>query len=86
MDGTYRFPKRFSTMDTIINVIIWLIIAGFIYWAVKLVIGLLPIDDWFKQIINVIILILVAGIVLFKILIPVLQTVAHISVNISGLH
>jgi hypothetical protein len=64
-------------MDMIINIIIWLIIAGFIYWAVKLIIGLLPIDDWFKQIINVLIMILVAAIVLFKILIPVLQYIAH---------
>jgi hypothetical protein len=74
---TYTIGVVPYAMDMIINIIVWLIIAGFIYWAVKLIIGLLPIDDWFKQIINVLILILVAAIVLFKVLIPVLMTVAH---------
>ncbi len=64
-------------MDMILNIIVWLIIAGFIYWAFKLIIGLLPIDAWFKQIIEVLVLILVAAIVLFKILIPVILYLGH---------
>ena len=70
------------SMDLILQVIIWLIVAGFIYWAFKLLLGIMPIDDWFKQIINVLVLILVAAMVLFKVIIPVLQAVAHISINI----
>jgi hypothetical protein len=70
------------SMDLILQVIIWLIVAGFIYWAFKLLLGIMPIDDWFKQIISVLVLILVAALVLFKVIIPVLQAVAHISINI----
>lgn len=66
----------------IINLIIWLIIAGFIYWAAKQIVALLPIDAWFKQIIQVLLLILVAAIVLFKVLIPALQAVAGISISV----
>lgn len=70
------------SVDLILQLIIWLLIAGFIYWAAKMLIGLAPIDAWFKQIIEVLLLILVAAIVLFKVIIPVLQAVAHISINI----
>lgn len=70
------------SVDLILNLIVWLLIAGFIYWAAKQLIGLAPIDAWFKQIIEVLLMILVAAIVLFKVIIPVLQAVAHISLSI----
>ncbi len=73
-------------MDIILNLIIWLIIAGFLYWAFKLILGLLPIDDWFKQIISVLVLILVAAIVLFKVFIPLLQSLGHMNLGGFGLH
>ena len=66
----------------IINVIIWLLIAGFIYWGIQQLVALALIDAWFKQIIGVLLLILVAGIVLFKVIIPVLQTLAGISISV----
>lgn len=69
-------------MDMILQIIVWLVIAGFIYWAAKLIVGIMPIDAWFKQIIEVLLLILVAAIVLFKVLLPVLQQVAHVSISL----
>lgn len=66
----------------IINAIIWLIVAGFVYLCAQKIVALLPIDAWFKQIIEVLIWILVAAIVLFKVLIPVLQAVAGISISV----
>lgn len=65
-------------MDQIIQIIIWLLIAGFLYWAIKALVDLVPIDAWFKQIISVLLLILVVAIVLFKIIIPLIQQVGHL--------
>lgn len=73
-------------MEWIIQIIVWLLIAGFIFWAAKLLIGLAPIDDWFKQIINVLLMILVGAIILFYVIIPLLQKVAHISISMPSVH
>ena len=50
----------------IVNVIVWLLIAGFVYMAAQKIVAIAPIDAWFKQIIDVLIWILVAAIVLFS--------------------
>lgn len=73
-------------MDFIINIIVWLLIAGFIFWAIRLIVGLIPLEAIFKQVIDVLIIILVVAIVLFKVVIPVLQQLAHISIGVNGLH
>jgi hypothetical protein len=70
------------SVDLIVSLVTWLLIAGFIYWAAQKLVAIAPIDEWFKQIINVLLLIAVGFIVLFKVIIPVLQAVAHISINI----
>ncbi len=60
-------------MALIINIIIVLIIAGFLFWAVKLIIGLIPMDAWFKQIIEVLLTIMIVAVVIFYVLIPLLR-------------
>jgi len=60
-------------MGTIIQIIIALLIAGFVFWALRLLIGLIPMDPWFKQIIDVLLTILVVAIVLFYVVIPLLH-------------
>jgi hypothetical protein len=60
-------------MATIVQMIIALLIAGFVLWALKQLIGLIPMDPFFKQIIDVLIIIVVVAIVLFYVIIPLLN-------------
>lgn len=71
-------------MNTIIGIIIALLIAGFVLWAMKKLIALVPMDAFFKQIVDVLITILVAAIVLFYVIIPLLHMLTGLS--IPGLH
>lgn len=73
-------------MALIIQIIIALLIAGFIFWAARKIIALIPMEPIFKQVIDVILIILVVGIVLFYVAIPLLNSIAHISINVGGLH
>ena len=63
-------------MQAIIQIIIALIVAGFILWAVRQIIGLIPMDAWLKQVVEVLIWIAVVAIVLFYALIPLLHILA----------
>lgn len=60
-------------MATIVGIIIALLVAGFVLWALKMLLDLVPLDPYFKQIINVLIMILVGAIVLFYVVIPLLH-------------
>ena len=61
---------------TLINIVIALIVAGFVLWAMRQVIGLIPMDAWIKQVAEVLILIAVVAIVLFYVLVPLLHMLA----------
>jgi len=63
-------------MNQIIQIIIALIVAGFVLWALRLVIGLVPMDAWIKQIVDVLLLIVVVAIVLFYVIVPLLHMLA----------
>lgn len=73
-------------MGIIIQIIIALLIAGFVFWAVRQIVALIPLEPIFKQIIDVLLIILVVAIVLFYVVIPLLHILGGISVNIGGLH
>ena len=60
-------------MNQIIQIIIALIIAGFILWALRQVLGLVPMDAWIKQVVDVLIMIVVVAIVLFYVIVPLLH-------------
>ena len=60
-------------MNQIIQIIVALIIAGFILWALRQVLGLVPMDAWIKQVVDVLIMIVVVAIVLFYVIIPLLH-------------
>lgn len=70
------------TMSVIINIIVWVLIAGFVYLALQKLIAVAPAAAWFKQVAEVLLWILVAGIVLFKVIVPALQAVAGISISV----
>ena len=69
--------------DLIIQLIIVLLVCGFIYWVWLKISPLLPIAEPFTSIINVLIAILIGALVLFYVLIPLLNSLGHLSL---GLH
>lgn len=67
------------------QIIIALLVAGFIFWAARKILAIIPLEPIFKQVIDVILIIVAVGIVLFYVVIPVLNMLAGIHINI-GVH
>lgn len=67
--------------DLIIQLIIVLLICGFLYWVWLKLSPLIPIAEPFASIINVLIVILIGAIVLFYVVIPLLQTLGHMHIG-----
>jgi hypothetical protein len=61
-------------MDLIIQLIIIMLICGFVYWIWTLIRPLLPIAGVFAQVVDILVIILVAFIVIFYALIPLLRS------------
>lgn len=66
----------------VIQIIIALLICGFVYWVWLKLSPLLPIAEPFLSIVNVLIVILIGAIVLFYVVIPLLQSLAHMNFGI----
>lgn len=64
-------------VNLIIQLIIVMLICGFVYWVYLQLIPLAPIADPFKAILNVLVVILVGAIILFWAIIPVLNALGH---------
>jgi hypothetical protein len=71
-------------LPLLIQVIVALLIAGFVFWAVRLVLGLIPMEPIFSQAINVILIIVVVAIIIFYVVIPLLNMLAGVHIGISG--
>ena len=69
----------------IIQIIIALLVAGFLFWAVRKVVGLIPLEPIFAQVIDVLLIIAVVAIVLFYVIIPVLHVLAGVTLSIGGI-
>lgn len=63
----------------VLQLIITLVICGFLYWVWLKISPLLPIAEPFASIINVLIVILIGAIIIFYVVIPLLQTLGHMS-------
>lgn len=63
--------------ELIIQLIVVLLVCGFIYWAFQKLLPLAPIAEPFSSIINVLVAILVGAIVLFYAIIPLLRAIGH---------
>ena len=64
--------------DLIIQLIIVMLVCGFVYWCWLKLSPLMPIAEPFASIINVLIVILIGAIVLFYAIIPLLHSIGHI--------
>ncbi len=65
--------------DLIIQLIIVMLVCGFLYWVWLKLSPLLPIAEPFAQIVNVLIVILIGAIVLFYAIIPLLRALGHMA-------
>lgn len=63
--------------DLIIQLIITLLVCGFLYWVWLKLAPLMPIAEPFASIVNVLIVILIGAVVLFYAIIPMLQMIGH---------
>ena len=70
--------------EFIIQLIIVMLVCGFLYWIWLKLSPLLPIADPFKTIVDVLIVILIGAIVLFYAIIPLLRMVPRLA-HFSGL-
>ncbi len=73
-------------LPLLIQVIIALLIAGFVFWAVRLVLGLIPMEPIFAQVINVLLIIVVVAIVIFYVVIPLLQMLGGVHISLPSIH
>lgn len=69
-------------MGTVIQIIIALIVAGFVFWAIRQIVALIPLEPIFKQIIDVLLIILVVAIVIFFVVIPLLHLLAGVNISV----
>jgi len=60
-------------MELIIQLIIVMIVAGFVYWVWLKIRPLIPISGVFAQIVDILIIVLIGFIVLFYAVIPLLR-------------
>ena len=68
--------------DLIIQLIIIMLVCGFVYWVWLKLAPLMPIAEPFASIINVMIIILIGAIVLFYAIIPLLHSLGHLSLGL----
>ena len=64
--------------DLVIQLIIVLVVCGFLYWCWLKIAPLLPIAEPFMSWINVLFIILIGAIIIFYAVIPLLQSVGHL--------
>ena len=55
-------------IETLIAVIIYLIIAGLIWWAVTTILGVIPVPEPIKTVINVLMIVVLCLIVIYALL------------------
>lgn len=65
-------------MGTLIAIIIALIIAGFILWAGRQLIAVIPMEPIIAQVANIVIMILAVGVIIFYVVIPLLNMLAGV--------
>jgi hypothetical protein len=60
-------------MELIIQLIVTMIVAGFVYWIWTLIRPIIPISGVFAQIVDILVIVLIGFIVLFYAVIPLLR-------------
>lgn len=71
------------TMHLLVQIIIALLIAGFLFWAVRRIVSIIPLEPIFKQAIDVLLIIAVVAVILFYVVIPLLNVLAGVHISIG---
>ena len=72
-------------INLVVSIVIALLVCGFLLWAVRKVIALIPMEPIIAQVIDVILIIAVVAIILFYVVIPLLHMLAGINISVSGI-
>lgn len=64
-------------IEALISVVIYLVIAGLIWWAVTTILGVIPLPEPIKTVVNVILIVVLCLIVIYALL-PLLHVPARI--------
>jgi hypothetical protein len=70
-------------LPLLVQVIIALVIAGFIVWAARQLIALVPMEAIYAKAINVVITIVAVAIVIFYVIIPLLDMLAGVHIGVT---
>ena len=65
----------------LINIVIWLLIVGVVFWAIKYIASILPLDPTIKRAIDVVITVF-AVIVVLIILLNLIGMLTHVDLNL----
>ena len=65
-------------VEVLISVIIYLLIAGLIWWAVTTILGVIPLPEPIKTVINVLMIVVLVLIVIFALLPLIPSGTAHL--------
>lgn len=63
--------------EVLISVVVYLIIAGLLWWAVTTIIGVLPLPEPIKTVVNVIMVVILCLIVIYALL-PLVSSIPRI--------
>jgi hypothetical protein len=67
------------SINFVIGIIVWLLVAGFIYWALKQFIHLIPGPPVIHQTIEALLIVLVVAIILFQVVVPILYMIGGLA-------
>ena len=72
-------------LQLLIQVVIALLIAGFIFWAVRYIVSVVPLDPIIARVIDALLVIAVVAIIIFYVVIPLLNMLAGVHITIPQL-
>ncbi len=70
------------SINFVINIIVALIVAGFIYWALMQFVHLIPGPPVIHQAVHALLIVLVVAIILFYVVIPILHMIGGMAGSI----
>lgn len=71
-------------MAVIVAIVIALIVAGFILWAGRALINVIPMEPIIAQVANIVITILAVAVIIFYVVIPLLNMLAGVHMPALG--
>jgi hypothetical protein len=71
-------------LNLLVDIIIALLVAGFVFWALRAIAAIIPMEPIFRQVVDVLIVVVAVAIVLFYVVIPILHLVAGVTIHLPA--